>query len=68
METTQKSTETLYEVIEDIADKLYIYGCGDFNLPEETRHIDCNCRICFTSNLDDRIRKAIKLEKEIIIL
>ena len=51
--------ETLDDIVEDIANKLYIYGSCD------THDCDCKCRACWTSSLMQRIRRAAEIEQAI---
>jgi len=52
--------ETVEELAEDIADLVGIYGC----LPDDTGFSDhpqdCKCRICFVSNMTERIKQAVQ--------
>ena len=50
------AVETLDDIIEELADQFGIYGCG----PEEDHPTDCKCRICFVSDLTQRIETAAK--------
>ena len=48
--------ETVYELAEDLADLLGVYGNG----PGDNDHLnDCECRICFVDITEDRIRVAV---------
>lgn len=52
--------ETLHELVEDLADKLGIHGCG----PEFGDHPkNCNCRICFITTMENRIIEAVENDK-----
>ena len=54
--------ETLDDIIEELADQLGVYGAG----PEDDDHsVKCDCRICFTTNLRDRIERAIEVEQKL---
>lgn len=54
--------ETLDEIIEDIADKCGVYGCYNPEFEDVTGHPeDCQCRICFTNELKDRILGAVDI-------
>jgi len=56
------SIETLDDVIEGIADICGVYGCG----PEEGEHPDdCRCRICFTAELEQRIIRAVEVDRKL---
>jgi hypothetical protein len=50
--------EQLEDIIEEIANKLYIYG---------TEHEDgeCKCRMCFVMSLCSRIRTAVDIERRL---
>ena len=52
--------ETVDELAESLADIAGVYGC----LPDDTgfsdHPIDCKCRICFVSNITERIQQAVK--------
>lgn len=50
--------ETLDDIVEDLADKFGIYGCG----PDEDHPSDCKCRICYVIGMKDRIEAAVELE------
>lgn len=56
--------ETLDDILEDLANKLYIYGCqySEEELIDGHPH-DCKCRTCWYMEMEDRIRKAIENEK-----
>jgi len=51
-------TETLDNIVDEIADLVGVYGCG----PEEDHPKDCECRLCFTMSLMQRIRDSTKDE------
>lgn len=61
--------ETLNDIVEDVANRLGIYGTcvardehGDQVrecLPSEV------CRICFVSDLNERIRNAVEIERRL---
>lgn len=54
--------ETLDDIVEELADKFGIYGAG----PENDDHPDdCKCRICYTSWMNTRIRRAIEVEERL---
>ena len=56
--------ETLDDIIEDLADKLSIYGvCGEG--VEESYCEENRCRVCFTSGLKTRLTLALELEVKI---
>jgi hypothetical protein len=55
--------ETLDDIIEQIADRLGIYGACHDSYPSETRA--CPCRCCFTSSLASRIRAAVEVERKL---
>lgn len=50
--------ETLDEIVEDLADKFGIYGCGE----DEDHPTDCKCRICYTINMKDKLIEAVREE------
>ncbi len=50
--------ETLDDIVEDLADKLGIYG----PFPVGDHPADCKCRICFTIEMKDRVEAAAELE------
>ena len=50
--------ETLDDIIEELMNKLGIYGAHDEN---ESKI----CRCCASTNLRNRIEKAVKIEKKI---
>ena len=59
--------ETLDEVINELADRLGIYGCckkAEENEDCEEKNAFC-CRIAFTQVYEERIREAIKNEEKI---
>ena len=49
--------ETLDDIIEALADKLYIYGAHDDSCTDKRP-----CRVCWTSDLRDHIEAAIEIE------
>lgn len=51
--------ETLDDIIDEILDKL---GVWDGHDPDKDEGEPCNCRGCMSSDLKDRIRRAIKIE------
>ena len=56
------AVETLEDVVEDLADKFGVYGCG----PENDDHPDdCRCRICFSIHWRDRIIRAVEVERKL---
>jgi hypothetical protein len=53
--------ETVEELAESLADACGIYGCGEGGDNGFADHPDtCNCRICFVSDITERIRQAVK--------
>ena len=52
------SIETIEDIVEEIADKIGVYGacCGEGH--ESWR----DCRVCFTSGLESRLRSAFNTE------
>jgi hypothetical protein len=52
--------ETLDDIIEGLADRVGIYGACD-----EPCSTNKPCRICWTSNLRDRILTAIEIERQL---
>ncbi len=53
--------ETVEELAKSLADAIGIYGCGEGGDNNFADHPDtCNCRICFVSEIPDRIRQAVK--------
>lgn len=52
--------ETLDDVVEDLADRFGVYGCG----ADEDHPKDCRCRICFTINWKDRILAAVEVDRK----
>ena len=54
--------ETLDDIIEELADQVGVYGAG----PENDDHPEkCECRICFTVGLRDRIERAVEVEAKL---
>lgn len=51
--------EKLDELVEDLADKMGYYGCGNGDGDHPS---DCQCRICFVINMKDRILEVAKPE------
>ena len=49
--------ETLDDVIEEIANQIDRYGAHEGEERES-----CRCRMCFTTGLADRIRRAVRVE------
>lgn len=61
--------ETLPDIVEELADKLGIYGAhGDEN-EESPNDVTCTpkrpCRICFTSDLSERIVAAMEIQRRL---
>lgn len=54
---------TLADIVEDLADKLGIYGAHDEEHAEAC--IDNPCRVCWTSDLSDRIWGAVRVEQQL---
>ena len=55
--------ETVHELVEDLADKLGIYKTR----PEFDDHPEnCECRMCFVINMEDRIREAVANDEYLI--
>ena len=53
--------ETVEELAESLADAVGIYGCGEGGDNGFADHPDtCNCRICFVSDITERIKQAVK--------
>lgn len=50
--------ETLDDIIEQVADKIGIYGAHDSACRENRP-----CRVCFTSDFRDRLKAAFEIEK-----
>jgi len=57
--------ETLDDVIEQIADWCGVYGCCGDGGDDEGHSDDCQCRICFTIGLKERIRRAVEVEAKL---
>jgi hypothetical protein len=56
------SIETLDDIIEQLADQLGKWGCG--NPDDQGNHPDdCDCRMCFTCGLRTRIERAVEVEQ-----
>lgn len=54
--------ETLDDIIEKLADQVGAYGAG----PESDEHPEnCDCRICFTVGLRERIELAVQVEAKL---
>jgi hypothetical protein len=51
--------EILQDIIDELADKLGIYGAH----PDDDSDAECDCRVCFTSSLNDRIWSAVRTEQ-----
>lgn len=61
------SLETLDDIVEQLSDKLGVYGsCGEYN--DDPPHNEDKCRVCFTSGLKSRILESMKLEQTINLL
>ena len=60
--------ENIDEFCDWVANKLGVFGCGNSNNNGNYYHINCNqnniynCRICFISELQQRIEKVFKNE------
>lgn len=63
--------ETIDDIVEEIADKLGVYE-GKYSSEEKgsgpVHPEDCDCRICFTSALHDRLDEAYKNEQKLRLL
>ncbi len=56
--------ETLDDIIEELADRCGVYGTyNSQNDTFEEHTFDCDCRICFTRELESRIREAMRIEQ-----
>jgi hypothetical protein len=55
--------ETLEDIVEGLADKLKIYGAHDDWCDGTT--LERTCRCCWTSNIQDRILRAVAVESAI---
>ena len=53
--------ETLDDIIEDLADKFGVYGCGS----ENDHPQDCKCRLCFGIYWTDRILRAVEVDRKL---
>ena len=52
--------ETLDDIVEEMADKIGVYGAhGTEDVPEATMY---HCRVCFTCGLRQRIEAAANIE------
>lgn len=51
-------SKTLDDIVEDLADKFGIYGCG----PDDDHPVECECRICYVINMKELILEATKTE------
>ena len=56
--------ETVDDIVEELADKFGIYGLGQ-GYPDDGHPDDCKCRLCFTSWIKQRIRKAVEAEQKL---
>jgi hypothetical protein len=55
--------ETLSDIVDELADRMGIYGAHD-----EENDVACDekpCRVCWTSNMSDRINAAVRLEQQL---
>jgi hypothetical protein len=52
--------ETLEDIIEEMADRIGIYGACGSTCTERNR-----CRVCWTSNLDDRLMAAFYVHQKL---
>jgi len=60
--------ETLDDIIDELADKLYIYGSqySEEEMNEYGGHpSDCKCRMCFQIEMNKRIHDAIEIENKL---
>lgn len=64
--------ETLDDVLNELADKLGVYGCcknyldGEGNETGECNEKDpCCCRIGFMIEYENRIKEAVRIEKQL---
>lgn len=56
--------ETVNELCEELADKLGIYGVPtSYNQNIVDHPENCECRICFVSELEDRMIEAVENDK-----
>lgn len=53
--------ETLDDIIEYLADYAGVYGSHD----DDSDEYNCKCRICWTSELKDRVLLAVAVEKKL---
>jgi len=56
--------ETFDDIIEELMDKLGIYGAHPEDSPDDFRK-ECPCRCCQTASLVDRIRDALEVERKL---
>lgn len=49
--------ETLDDIVENIADKLNVYGADRYHC------VGCVCRVCFTADLKQRIQRAVRIQE-----
>ncbi len=54
---------TLNDIIEGLADKIGVYGAHDDDNDEACESKPC--RVCWTSDLSDRIWAAVRLEQQL---
>lgn len=60
--------ETIDDILNELADKLYVYGCckAAANGKDECNEKDsCCCRVGFMMEYKDRIKKAFENEKKL---
>jgi hypothetical protein len=54
--------ETMDDILEQIADRIGVYGAHDDDSEDE----DCECRVCFVSDLRERIDQAMRIEARLM--
>jgi hypothetical protein len=55
--------EQLSDIIDQLADQIGVYGAHDDENDEACQHKPC--RVCWTSELWDRIHAAVELEQQL---
>ncbi len=57
------SLETLSDIVDELADRIGV--CGAHDEENDAACADKPCRVCWTSELTDRINTAVRLEQQL---
>lgn len=58
-------TENLEDIIEELADKIGVYGACRVTVDDDARKLTCHCRACFVVMLRARIEAAVEVDRKL---